>query len=535
MRTFKSLLALCFGAVALAAMVSCERDLYEDQLYQQHLKPGTTLLKGKEASEAILRLNNLLSQRHFLDNGAQGRLSEDLGTIKYDEILRVIDSLGNVNFTFRVDHPESSDLKFFNLVMKEKSGGSIVKLMEYTMTEDFAQLYAQTFRLENFRGQIRSEVIINTTDCPDPIYDISIGAVGSDGGGGGNNPPPSGEIPQVWPEPSDIVIVFYPAFASEEWIEVSQSPRYFRMSLGFEQADGSDDCIKEIQGVLIPVDECTKSVLSFLNSAERAWLYQNDKEYDALLNFITSSMNCDDARHYAQQLVQNLMSGAEMLDVDDLDEQIITTLPPCLGNVVNDIKNVPLGGFSGMLQNFVGTNPFPLDYHWLLDTGSLPLDKAAETNPTLGPGGIATTILNNHYLNISTDLSWAKTIMHEAFHAYLVSVFRDPTITDKTYANLVNLYYHQFNSNLNDTHHHIFANTNIIQEISTALQQFGIMRGYNLPQQFYDDMAWGGLAGTDAFENLPLTDQVRINSVIGAEFYNVPINGYLPQGHPVCP
>src|SRR5690606_12134639 len=149
--------------------------------------------------------------------------------------------------------------------------------------------------------------------------------------------------------------------------------------------------------------------------------------------------------------------------VDDLDEQIITTLPPCLGNVVNDIKNVPLGGFSGMLQNFVGTNPFPLDYHWLLDTGTLPSNSAGVTSLP-GPGGVVTTILNTAYVNVSTDLSWAKTIIHEAFHAYLVSVYRDPTITDKSYTNLVNLYYGQFNSNLNDTHHHIFASTNIIQE-----------------------------------------------------------------------
>src|SRR5690606_8389069 len=102
----------------------------------------------------------------------------EIGTIKYDEILQVIDSLGNINFTFRVDHPETTDLKFFNLVMQEKSGGSIVKLMEYSMTEDFAALYAETFKLENFRGTIRSEVIINTSDCPDPVFSISIGGIG---------------------------------------------------------------------------------------------------------------------------------------------------------------------------------------------------------------------------------------------------------------------------------------------------------------------------------------------------------------------
>ena len=59
-------------------------------------------------------------------------------------------------------------------------------------------------------------------------------------------------------------------------------------------------------------------------------------------------------------------------------------------------------------------------------------------------------------------------------------------------------------------------------------------------QQIYDDLAWGSLQGTDAFNNLPEAEQERIVSVMYAEFLNSNnssenILGLSPKGTSVCP
>jgi hypothetical protein len=270
---------------------------------------------------------------------------------------------------------------------------------------------------------------------------------------------------------------------------------------------------------------------------EQHWAIEHQDQYSVAVNYMLDHYTPELAAFVHEAIEEANNDNCNILDIETLDDQITTTLPPCLDNVINDLKTVPFGKFSQIMQNFVGQNPIPLNYNWNIITGTLAVNEAAHTDPGLGPNSTAITTINDLYTNSSTDLSLAKTIIHEAFHAYLVSVFRNPNITDKSYVNLVNLYYAQFNQNLADTHHHIFTVENMVNEISLALQQYGIIKGYNLPQQFYDDMAWGGLAGTIAFNGLPLTDQIRINSTIGAEFTNSNNNNsqISPSGVIICP
>lgn len=53
----------------------------------------------------------------------------------------------------------------------------------------------------------------------------------------------------------------------------------------------------------------------------------------------------------------------------------------------------------------------------------------------------------------------------------------------------------------------------------------GTSKGYNLPKQFYDDMAWGGLTDTNAFKKLKGRDRVRIKDVIATEHNGTDRNG----------
>lgn len=533
--------------LTIIVLSSCSSDLY-DQKYQTEVK--SKIVVGKDAIAVKNRLLALLNENQDSNDMGLGRIETSFGTVRYDQILLVIDSIGIKSFTFRIDHPESSDLKFFNLVMREKSNGSIIKLMEYTMTPDFAQLYSQTMRLENFRGEIKSHLIINTSDCPDPIYSISIADWNQSGGGGGT--PPIDGIPNVNPDPSDIVIVFYPVIESnpgssgnggsdsgggsnDGWYDVSQSPRYFRMHLTFESDYLSDDCTKEIHGVLHPIDDCTQNFLEFLPHNSQVYLYNNEELYLDILNYILNSNDCQLATTSASHIVSGIIGGATKLDLSNLDDQITTDLSPCLTEIVEDLQQIATGGFATIMQQFIGHDTYPLNYNWKLIEGPLDPDEIGLTDPDLKPGYIAITTLNSNYIGTSTDLSWAKTIIHEAFHAYLVSVYRDHTLQDKTYKNLLDLYHKQYNGNANDVHHVAFTTTEIIPQISMALQQFGEMRGYDLSPQFYDDMAWSGLHETAAFQELDSTIQSRIHSRLSAELNNEVVNQIEPEGTVICP
>lgn len=76
--------------------------------------------------------------------------------------------------------------------------------------------------------------------------------------------------------------------------------------------------------------------------------------------------------------------------------------------------------------------------------------------------------------------------------------------------------------------------TNYVTVIAAALEEFQP----GLPQQYYNDLAWGGLAGTIPYNNLPYADRIRISKVQEAEATNQIQNDpmgqptYHPQGVP---
>ena len=69
---------------------------------------------------------------------------------------------------------------------------------------------------------------------------------------------------------------------------------------------------------------------------------------------------------------------------------------------------------------------------------------------------------------------------------------------------------------------HFIAN-NYIRPITDALIEFGAKQGYTLDPSFYEDLAWGGLSNTPAFNNYQHQD--RANNVILIELTKKDMNG----------
>ena len=234
----------------------------------------------------------------------------------------------------------------------------------------------------------------------------------------------------------------------------------------------------------------------------------------------------------------------------DFEESIVRVLPECLDEIVFDLILSNKGKFSKVIDKFVGHSPVPENYNWSIvtDNSNVTSNASALTSSSVLPGRfVETTILTNN-TSSATDLSMARTFIHEAFHAYLVFVYRYHNI-DKSYVNLINQYANQFNNNANDIHHAIFIQTNIVQEIAQGLEEFGNKQGYNLSSQYYQDMAWGGLthieqpSGSGNFTINPAfnqavpnnADQQRILNRLDAEKNNQTVNNVQPEGSQACP
>lgn len=189
-------------------------------------------------------------------------------------------------------------------------------------------------------------------------------------------------------------------------------------------------------------------------------------------------------------------------------------LKPCASSLVSTLTTLSGNPLLANLQNLASVSS---GYNWTIKDGDL-----SSTNQTAftsagynaNTNSAVTTIDISKYPNV-TDLSIARTLLHESFHAYLVVYFQNNrAVANQQYAALVDAYQIQ-HGNINDLHH--FELAFWVNNLADALQQYGQSKGYNLPSQFYQDMSWAGLEATQAYQNLSSADKRRIQDTIQTE------------------
>jgi hypothetical protein len=97
-------------------------------------------------------------------------------------------------------------------------------------------------------------------------------------------------------------------------------------------------------------------------------------------------------------------------------------LKPCLKKILDNLKK---NGTSpgNMIMNF--TNDWnSTNYNWTVESGTLDGLTAGNTSSNYNITTGITTIFDSQGFPDATDLSWAKTILHESVHAYLVTYFK---------------------------------------------------------------------------------------------------------------
>lgn len=203
---------------------------------------------------------------------------------------------------------------------------------------------------------------------------------------------------------------------------------------------------------------------------------------------------------------------------DKIDD---SKLPPCLQKILGHLKK--MGASPGnMIAKFTG-DPWSANYNWTMEQGKTSPDVPAHTlaNSYNANTGIKTIFDVVSYTN-ATELSWAKTMLHESIHSYLTTYYiRNQKDMAATYPQMLEEW---GKSTFNKAQHEEIART-LINSISVALENYGIDKGYKLDTQFYQDMAWGGLEETDVFKALPEAQRKRISDTVNIELHGKDMEG----------
>ena len=184
--------------LTLGTLLSCSKDdthpIIEEEPSQIHdVQPSDIPLVMEKLNEEL----QLVKDDYSANSES---LNSIVGKIKFDEILQVIDTLGNANYTFKVEDEDNNPFTFTNLIVKEWVDGYVQTpyLLHYKMDSSFIPQYISSgFSLEGFTGQISQELIgvdyVNNTGSnanlnakynangSDPCPPITLGGGTSDG------------------------------------------------------------------------------------------------------------------------------------------------------------------------------------------------------------------------------------------------------------------------------------------------------------------------------------------------------------------
>lgn len=207
-----------------------------------------------------------------------------------------------------------------------------------------------------------------------------------------------------------------------------------------------------------------------------------------------------------------------------IDDKIITNnLDPCSKAILEAIQNGK--SIENIVNQFADENS---DFNWTIETSNT--TSEATTDWLNETSNTYITIIDPDFINSATKIAIARTIIHEVIHAYILSYIDiakngDPELSLKTFPELWNdlvakKYGDPNNASGWNKYHHEDMARNYINVISNAIS---IWDGNKNSNQYYKDLAWGGLLGTQIFlstSDLTDSDRIRIMNINLAEDKN---------------
>jgi len=463
------------------------------------------LLTGREAQQQV---NTLISQLdkngkkgsarllQSMSTGAGGNLRTTLADVRpyidSTQVLLVTDSVNHKrNYTYRLKHPKANDTLFYNLVRRDYNGYSRVTLITYKMERSYAQNYRAKGDLSSFTGEVELELIYQ--DAGDPCDDDDENP--ATGGGGGS----AGH--------SDVYDGVYDPGSGIDHNQYVVAVQFMELQADAEFYDGSDGWIN-------------------IHHSPRGFLHPGFKmAFNLNGTFNDNGDPCDEDE-------VGVLDPFYILIPEEFKIEY-----PCQTDIIEDAYGVCTGLNEIFLAEFNSSDSHNITYnHAPLTNSTSNANTSYDYNSIDANGNTKyyfSITFKDSYLNTATDLSIARTAIHENLHAILMFFIRTEFYyileDNPTYAQLLEAYcdylvasgsipFMPANNNLS----HAFM-AQFVGDIADTLKAYGVSKGYNLPESYYNAMAWGGLQDTEAFNELypaNTPERIYIDATLIAEQEN---------------
>ncbi|WP_407268041.1 hypothetical protein [Tenacibaculum maritimum] len=243
-----------------------------------------------------------------------------------------------------------------------------------------------------------------------------------------------------------------------------------------------------------------------LNPQNFIWFFsnRNSKEVQDIKDFLAVNNNAIEAEEFAGQVIKVFVENPDLTIEDiDFDDQIIDLLTG-KAKCVYDKLTKSSTGFKNLIKKFDGEFPvshlkYSIDYN-LSNSVNAVTDNSGQY--------LIEIKLNGNNLNQRTILGLVRTLAHETIHAELFRKVR--SVNNQISINDFPGIYDYYRRYLKNWQHQQMA-AHYRRAIVDILKVFDNNQHSN---QFYDDLAWEGLHGTVAWNNLSSSERNRIINVI---------------------
>ncbi len=543
-------LSILFLLATLLASCDAE-EMYLKESKSNNGEPVIKTLSYKEAGETFNRLKNELKIEKHLKipetSNLQARTIKDtLGFLIETDLIKQV-TLGEYkSYTMKLVKEIEGNI-FFNLTIEDKNGESSMFMTCYIPSS-----YWVNNKDEAFQGVIVSRRMNTLTEYQEPeifFNDIISSSInhdfGTSPGGGGSYSLQNGS-PYYPLDCNGYVIVSiklvpYPCGCENHmpWecnscpnspAGYDEIPYYYCQEYPNLSGDNPDNPTNPSTGgpssptnpndtsiaAMIKPEECVERIVGDLNRDCQLSAYEG-----CLLNGNSQEVcDCVAAGGNIKTCVSEIIE--EQIDDSQLD--------PCAKGVFQQIKNTTNNDFAKVLAKLGADGSV---YNTTMISAVAPSGRPAQTVKN-SPFNY-TIYISTDYVG-KTKLFIAASMLHELVHAYFMSLFDvyyngnppNPNAYND-FAILFQKFVDKTYPGSNDVAHHQQMATDYVDAIASALQEYQP----GLPQQVYEDLAWGGLEEAPIFSTLfPLGSSER-NRIINRYYSESQGNSYGYNSPPV--
>ena len=501
---------------------NCEKD--DDLTLNAHQTEKSKIQKQVVSIGEIPEIQEYIGNKKIYNTKLHSRGDFEttaIGIIDKSKIIKLVNSLNQTTYTFRIlkaDTEEGEHLYFDNLVLKQTEDSYVPYILRYHLksASDYQNIYNNIQEIEyievdkndfgfNLDELLKRELCRTTIvkdcgmslhhealgdPCESEVLYVTVSVVCSGGsdpytGTGGGEPYTPGPEPDLSDQGSG-------GGGTSTPITMLEAEDLYR--------------INALDGQLN------------LNIKERSFLEKNAQIAKEAFDFCYLNQWDTEAKSFAEKLIKIYLG--EIVD-DIIDE----TENPCVGNIIKELQKkdsygalVPdLEGKSHLSQMVLDLFGECKNYDVTINVAELGVNSQgflinAHTD------GIEGITLDNDLINDATQLSIAKTLIHESLHLFIN--FKTRQDREPSLVVLLNNYYQEYRKDYPDdvannlTQHKFMAE--FIEALAYSLSAYD---NHQQDMSYYKAMSWGGLESSETYQGLTEDEQKQIQEVIKNERY----------------